>query len=294
MSGMSQNSQRFVLITGSSTGIGRAAAVWLSRQGYSIFGGVRNQADARTLESLSCSPGRIEALILDVTDAASIAAAAGHVREVVGSAGLMGLVNNAGVGVFGPVEFVTIEQWRQQFEVNVLGVIAVTQAMLPLLRVAADAMDAARIVLIGSIAGRVSQPIVAPYSASKHAIEALADALRIELRDQGIQTSLIEPGAIKTEIWRKGQESGAKVAADSPARQWYGAMIDTVAARAAESANGAIDADVVARAIQRCLEKPKAPTRVLVGRDAKLGALVRAILPDRWFDFVLARAFGIR
>jgi len=105
---------------------------------------------------------------------------------------------------------------------------------------------------------------------------------------------LIEPGAIKTEIWRKGQESGAKVAADSPARQWYGAMIDAVAARAAESANGAIDADVVARAIQRCLEKPKAPTRVLVGRDAKLGALVRAILPDRWFDFVLARAFGIR
>jgi len=198
------------------------------------------------------------------------------------------------MSVVGPVEFVPIDRWRRQFEVNVLGVVAVTQAMLPMLRTAADAMEAARIVVIGSIAGRVAQPIVGPYCASKHALEAVAGALRLELKDQGIQTSLIEPGAIKTEIWGKAQESALEATADSPARQWYGPMIDAVAARASEAAGRAIDADRVARVIQRCLEQRHAPARVLVGRDAIFGACLRAVLPDRWFDFALAKAFGLR
>jgi NAD(P)-dependent dehydrogenase (short-subunit alcohol dehydrogenase family) len=285
-------SSRFILVTGSSTGIGKATALRLASRGYSVLACVRNPADATAWESTSA--GKIVSVMLDVTDSASIAAAAERVRILVGDAGLFGLVNNAGIGVVGPVEFVRPEQWREQLEVNVIGVIAVTQAMLPLLRRSVEVARTARIVIIGSIAGRIAQPIVAPYCASKHAIEAVAGALRIELKDQGIQTSLIEPGAIKSEIWRKGQESAQRVAADDPARQRYGRMIDAVTARAMRSAANAIDADGVALEVQKCLERARARARVLVGNDAKMGAFIKSILPDRWFDALLAREFGIR
>jgi NAD(P)-dependent dehydrogenase (short-subunit alcohol dehydrogenase family) len=281
---------KHVLITGCSSGIGRACASHLAARGFSVLAGVRNETDAAGF------PGQaaIRGIVLDVTIPQTIAAAVQTVNEVAGESGLAGLVNNAGIGVVGPVEFVPPEEWRRQMEVNLIGQIAMTQAMLPMLRRHAQQYGTGRIVMIGSIAGRISQPIMGPYCASKRALAAVSDVLRLELRAQGIQTSLIEPGAIQSEIWRKGLESAAGIAPDSPSRRQYGALIDGIAAAASNAATGAVPALRVARAVERCLTRRRAPTRILVGRDAKIGAALKAWLPDRWFDALLRRVMGMR
>ncbi|MEX0791398.1 MAG: SDR family NAD(P)-dependent oxidoreductase, partial [Actinomycetota bacterium] len=167
-----------VVITGASTGIGRATAPRLAAIGFRVFAGVRKQADA---DSLKQEAPAVTPLILDVTDEHSIAEAATAVKAAVGANGLAGLVNNAGITVPGPLEFLPAEDLRRQFEVNVIGPIAVTQAFMPLLRAGKG-----RIVNVGSIGGRVSTPFLGAYSASKFAIEAISDALRVELRPWGI------------------------------------------------------------------------------------------------------------
>ena len=184
-----------VVITGASTGIGAASAVELARRGFSVFAGVRKRCDGERLKAQS---PHIVPLLLDVTDAGQIAAAAETVGRAVGDAGLAGLVNNAGIVVAGPLEILPLDQLRLQLEVNVVGQIAVTQAFLPLLRKARG-----RIVNMGSFNGRIASPYLAPYAASKHALEALSDAMRLELRAWGIRVSVIEPGATTTPIWDK-------------------------------------------------------------------------------------------
>jgi NAD(P)-dependent dehydrogenase (short-subunit alcohol dehydrogenase family) len=291
---MDQGNSGHVLITGSSTGIGRACALHLARKGYSVLAGVRRETDAASL--LAAAAGDpLQPILIDVADADSIAAACVRIAEITGNFGLRGLVNNAGIGVLGPVEFVEIDGWRKQFEVNLFGQIAVTQAMLPLLRrhVAARGAGAARIINIGSIAGRIGQPILGPYCASKHAMEALSDVLRLELAGQGVQVSLLEPGAIKSEIWRKGEETASGVPADAPARQNYGQLIDAIARIAKKSAANAPPAELVATVVERCLTSRRAPSRVVIGRDAKVAAILRRFLPDHWFDAIFLRAIGI-
>ncbi len=210
---------RHVLITGSSTGIGRATALHLSMNGWTVHAGVRRAADGQALEREAGSS--LRSIVLDITDASSVASAAAELQQRVGTAGLGGLVNNAGVCFFGPVETVPIDEWRKQFEINVFGHIAVTQAMLPLLRSGVVASGTAAIVMMSSIAGRVGQPILGPYCASKFALEAVSDALRCELAADRINVSILEPGAIKSEIWRKAQEDAQSMDRDNPAYERY-------------------------------------------------------------------------
>lgn len=291
--GTGSSGRGHVLITGASTGIGRACALHLAKRGFIVIAGTRRESDGQGL--VSDSSGAVRSVLIDVTSAGSIAAAAESVREIAGSSGLLGLVNNAGIGVIGPVEFVRIDEWRRQFEVNLFGHIAVTQAMLPLLRDHVEnTKRSARIIMVGSGAGFFSPPLMAPYSASKHAIEAVCDALRVELKDQNIQTSLLEPGAIQSEIWRKGDESGREFPEGSAARQRYGKMIDAILKYASFMQSTAIPADRVARIVESCLVRRKAPTRVLVGLDAKILSLGRGWLPDRWLDALLGKALTIR
>jgi NAD(P)-dependent dehydrogenase (short-subunit alcohol dehydrogenase family) len=293
---MSQHDSKggHVLITGSSTGIGRAAALHLARRGYTVWAGVRREPDGAELER--AAGGSIHGVILDVTDAASIRLAFDKIMVGCGDRGLAALVNNAGIVVAGVIETLKLEDWRRQLEVNVIGQIAVTQAMLPLLRRHVEVAGAgrARIVMIGSVAGRIGQPVVAAYCASKFALEAISDSLRIELKSQGIGVSLIEPGAIKSELWRKGLEQGPAMLAqmDEEQRQRYGKLMEAVQKLSQTSSDTAIPADKVAVKIERCLRAKRAPRRILVGRDARIGANLRRFLPNRMFDFMFDRMLG--
>ena len=183
--------KRTVLVTGASSGIGLACSLRLARAGWQVHGGVRTPEDAEALAKKG-----VESLELDVTDAAQIAAAA----ETLGGE-LHGLVDNAGIAIAAPLELVPLDELRHQLEVNVVGQVAVVQALLPALRRARG-----RVVLMGSIGGRSALPFLGPYAASKHALEAIADSLRIELRPLGVEVSIVEPGSIATPIWRKGAE----------------------------------------------------------------------------------------
>lgn len=186
-----------VLVTGASSGIGRACALHLDRTGHRVFAGVRDPAAAEQLRAASSC--RLTTLLLDVTDAAQVEAALKDVEGAVGGAGLDGLVNNAGIAIGGPVEMVAIEEWRRQFEVNLFGQVRVTQEALGAIRRARG-----RIVFVSSLAGSISLPLGAPYGASKHALEGLAQSLREELRPWGIQVAVVTPGAVDTPMWDKG------------------------------------------------------------------------------------------
>jgi NAD(P)-dependent dehydrogenase (short-subunit alcohol dehydrogenase family) len=180
-----------------------------------------------------------------------------------------------------------VDEWRRQFEVNFFGHIAVTQAMLPLLRVFASAKAGplpARIVMMSSIAGRIGQPILGPYCSSKSALEAMSDALRLELHRQGIGVSLVEPGAIKSDIWRKGQEEAAAKDLGDPMAAPYRELVRGITLAAARAESAAIPSAAVARVVERCLTAGRPPIRVLVGRDAKLAAAAKAVVPLRFID----------
>lgn len=270
---------RAIVITGASTGIGAACAWHLDQLGFTVFAGVRRIEDGKAVKAQAS--GRLQPILLDVTDAASIERARQQVAALVGSAGLAGLLNNAGIAVVGPLEAVPIADLRRQFEVNVIGQIAVTQAFLPLLR-----QGRGRIVNMGSIAGRASMPVMGPYSASKFALEALTDALRLEVQQWGIQVSIVEPGAIATPIWEK---SGAKAEAletvtSEALKALYAGVTAGVRARVAEAAARAISPDAVSGAVVHALTASSPKTRYLVGRDAKIRALMIKLLPDRWSD----------
>jgi NAD(P)-dependent dehydrogenase (short-subunit alcohol dehydrogenase family) len=283
-----------VLITGASTGIGRATAIHLASIGFGVFAGVRRDVDGRSLES--DGGGKIKAVLIDVADDASIASAFEIIRATVADDGLLGLINNAGIGVVGPIEHLSRDEWHRQFDVNVFGPIAVTQSALPLLRahVQRHGRGSARIVNISSIAGKIAQPILAPYSASKFALESVSDSLRLELRPQGILVCLVNPGAIDTPIWKKGEAAEAAIPQDHPARQLYGSMIDRVTNAAKNAAKSAIPPLTVAKAVEACLKRRRPKIRTFVGLDAKAGAFAKAIMPDRLLDGFLARYYGVR
>src|SRR5678809_1638486 len=223
---MNQINQMAVVVTGASTGIGAACALDCVGRGMTVFAGVR---DPRAGEALAAKGGPLLIPItLDVTDGPSIARSLEVVQQVVGEGGLGGLVNNAGIAVGSPLEVISLTLLRKQLEVNVIGQIAVTQAFLPLLR-----RGHGRIVNMGSIAGRGTIPLLGPYSASKYALEALTDALRMELQPWGIQVSIIEPGAIATPIWEKsGMMAGElEAAATEEAMALYGEAVARIRER---------------------------------------------------------------
>jgi NAD(P)-dependent dehydrogenase (short-subunit alcohol dehydrogenase family) len=274
---------RSVLITGASSGIGEASALRLAHAGWRVFAGVRADADGDRLRAAAGE--RLEPLTIDVTEPATIEAAA----AALGDAPLDGLVNNAGTALAMPLEFLPLDQLRRQLEVNLVGHVAVTQALLPNLRSARG-----RIVNVGSIAGRSALPFLGAYAASKHALEAVTDVLRVELRPFGIAVTVIEPGTIATPIWRKGGERFQELAAQLPEElgALYGERMAAFREAAAAAGRRAEPADEVASVVERALttERPKA--RYVVGRDARRRALVERLpagLRDRVYERVLLR-----
>ena len=282
---------RSILVTGASTGIGRAAVLGLLAEGFFVYAGVRDAAAGEALRAAvpPGATGRLEVVTLDVTNADQVRAAADHLGHELGEAGLWGLFNNAGISVTGPVEFLGLEGLRHQLEVNVVGQVAVTQAMIPLLRRARG-----RVVITGSVTGFIALPGLAPYAMSKHAMEAFADSLRRETRAFGMEVSLLEPGAIATGIWQKGMES-----ADAAEREWppqvlelYGPMIRAMRKAADMSARQASPTDVVTRAVVHAFTADRPRTRYRLGRHSGLQKWISR-LPDRWADAVLATALRL-
>lgn len=274
------SSMKSVLITGASTGIGQAAALHMDRLGWRVFAGVRRKADGAALRA-EASPN-LRPVLMDVTDAKSIKAAAKIVAEGVGPAGLSGLVNNAGVGLGGPIEYLDPDDVAAAFDVNVLGMLRVTQALLPLLRAGQG-----RVVNISSISGLIAMPFVWPYSGSKFALEAFSDALRLELWPWQIPVAVVEPGAIDTPIWNKASALAAGLLNDLPAegRRLYGRAMGPMQNRFAPHG---IAPQEAAQVIGEALTARRPKTRYLVGRDAGFVALFRR-LPDGLRDRIIAR-----
>jgi len=274
-----------VLITGTSTGIGRTTTRLLDGEGWRVFAGVRRSEDADSLRD-ECS-SRVTPLILDVTQASAIEQASKDVSEALGEAPLAAIVNNAGIGFGGPLEFIDLDEVRNGFEVNVFGLLAVTRAFLPLLRRG----PAGRIVNVSSGAGKVAMPFLGPYCASKFAVEALSDAMRVELRSGGIQVSVVEPGFIDTPMQEKGHGDVERMRGTltEDGRQRYDRGIDKFAANLDRFAKRATPPDAVARAIHEALTAKRPKTRYTVGADATLLAPLSRLLPDGAKDALLGK-----
>jgi NAD(P)-dependent dehydrogenase (short-subunit alcohol dehydrogenase family) len=278
---MAQQDRGAVVVTGASTGIGEACAKHLASIRFRVHSGVRKPEDAERARAAGLEP-----LTIDVIDGESVRAAAASI----GDGPLAGLVNNAGVAVAGPLEFIPVDEFRRQLDVNVVGQVAVTQAFLPALRKARG-----RIVNMGSIGGRVALPLLSPYAASKFALEGITDALRRELRQWGIQVAIVEPGAIATPIWDKSREANEELAKDAPpeAEQLYGKLIERIRAESATLGQTGLPPIEVAKAVEHALTASRPKTRYLVGREAKGRAAAAALLPDRAFDALVARTLGV-
>jgi NAD(P)-dependent dehydrogenase (short-subunit alcohol dehydrogenase family) len=277
---------RAFLVTGASSGIGRATALLLDRNGFQVFASVRGSEHGEALQQQASN--RLTPILLDVTDPHSIEAAAESVRDALGGRALAGLVNNAGIDIAGPLETSSIADNRLQFEVNVIGLLAVTQAFLPLLR-----QSRGRIVNIGSVLGRLAIPFMGTYSASKFALEGLTDALRIELHPWGIHVSLIEPGPVATPLWSKPHLLAGMNEERGTASKLYATANAAAQAAFTKFGKDGISADKVAAKVFEVLTAPNPKPRYLVGRDAKALSLLAALVPDRIRDRMLMKQFGL-
>jgi NAD(P)-dependent dehydrogenase (short-subunit alcohol dehydrogenase family) len=284
---MNQKAIESVVVTGASTGIGRACALHLDKLGFRVFACVRKQKDAENLQQHASE--RLIQLYLDVTKPESIAAAARVVSTGAGEGGLTGLVNSAGIAIGGPLEFVPIEKLKQQLDVNVTGQIAVTQAFLPMLR-----RGRGRIVNIGSVSGRVAAPLMGPYASSKFALGALNDALRLELYPWDIHVSIVEPGAIDTPIWDKSLSAADQMSQDLPAQAYdlYGSAMNKTQQTIADAASSAEPVEKVVDAVVHALTAKRPKTRYLVGRSTWAAAFAAKFLSDRIRDRVILRMRG--
>jgi NAD(P)-dependent dehydrogenase (short-subunit alcohol dehydrogenase family) len=265
-----------VLITGCSTGLGRSTALMLAASGWRVFAGVRKAADASSLQAEA--EGDLVPLQFDVAKPDSLARAIDELRAATGGQ-LHGLVNNAGVYLGGPLELMKREEIELSFAVNVTGLLAVTQACLPMLRAAEG-----RIVNIGSISGLVAMPGVSVYAGSKHAVEAITDSLRVELHPFGVKVIAVEPGGIKTPIWEKGARRDQAAADDADTaelRKAYAPLLKLLHKLNAKP--GGLPPEAVAEVVIEALESDRPKNRYLVGKDAKSLALLRR-LPDALRD----------
>jgi NAD(P)-dependent dehydrogenase (short-subunit alcohol dehydrogenase family) len=279
---MSETTMRAIVVTGCSTGIGRECALRLAREGFTVFAGVRREEDGRALAAEAA--GGLRPLLLDVTDADQIAAAVAQVESELEVGGeLVGLVNNAGVAVYGPLELLPIEKLRAVFEVNVIGHVAVTQAFVPLLR-----RSRGRIVMIGSSSGFLTPPFLGPYASSKCAMESITDAFRRELAPWGIEVCIMQPGAVRTPLWDKSVGEGDSwfdslpEAARRLYARGYGAMRKTFVKKSGKGVSTEALADRVFDALTA--KSPRA--RYPMGRDT-VGYRILQKLPDKMVDNML-------
>jgi NAD(P)-dependent dehydrogenase (short-subunit alcohol dehydrogenase family) len=271
---------RAVLVTGASSGIGEATALHLERVGFRVLAGHRRPEDGERLRDLA-GPG-LEPVRLDVTDEGDVAAVAERAGDR-----LHGLVNNAGIPVPGAVELLDPGELRRQLEVNLVAAVAVTQAVLPKLRAARG-----RVVNVTSVGGRVATPYMGAYHASKFGLEAISDSLRRELLPQGVRVIAVEPGSIKTPIWRKGRDHAA--GADLPAdlEPVYRRELEVALKAADETGERGLEPEVVAATIATALTARRPKPRYVVGRDARAMIAAQALLPTRVFDRLMRRSMG--
>ena len=263
-----------VVVTGASTGIGAAIARHLAGRGFRVFGTVRRAED-----EVALARDGVTALRMDVTDTASITRVRGEVERALGTTPLIALVNNAGIPAAGPLELFPLDELRRVLEVNLIGVVAVTQAFLPLLKVSRG-----RIVNISSVAGRGALPFLGPYAASKFGLEAISDSLRRELLPFGVRVIVIEPGSFKTAIWSKVEAMDL--------RRYVGTPYESVLARfrraSLRGAERAPPPDKVVRAVWRALSARRPPLRVIVTPHGWFDR-IPLWLPDRWLDWLIYR-----
>jgi NAD(P)-dependent dehydrogenase (short-subunit alcohol dehydrogenase family) len=275
-----------VLVTGASSGLGRAMAKGFAERGYDVFAGVRRAEDGRELEAFH--PG-LHPVILDVTEEKTVTAAAELLHEELGERGLGGVVNNAGIAQVGPLEYLGQEQWQYQFDVNVLGAVAVTREMLPLVR-----RGAGRLIFVGSIGGRLAPPLLGPYCASKFALEGLTEALRHELRPWGIPVVLLVPGTVRTAIWSKTRDQVEALSRQLPAEalERYGAFFHQFGQSVDQQQRTGLDVEVVTRIALRAMTAAKPRPRYVIGAEAHMVELLTRVLPSRIKGPVVARLAG--
>ena len=284
---MSEN-KKTALITGTVSGIGRATTARLVAEGWHVFATVMTTAEADEVKS--AFGDAVTTLIVDVTDAASIAQAARQVGDVLGDTCLDGLVNNAGVAMGGPAMELPIEDFQQQMDINVTGVLRVTQAFGPLLGTdKARAGDPGRIVMLSSVAGQLGSPFMAPYVASKHAVEGLSKCLRIELQHYGIKVIMIEPGMVATPIWEKAGEVDATPYHNSPL---YPAMTRFRDFLTSMGPKG-LQPEVIAERIFRALTEAEPRLAYAVVPDRFSNWTLPKLMPARMLDRIIARRAGI-
>lgn len=263
-----------VLITGAGRGIGKATALRLAGAGWNVYAGMRTPA---------ALGDRITPVKLDLTND-------DHIASLASLPQLDAVVNNAGIFVGGPVEALDLDELRHQLEVNVVAQVAVTQAVLPLLR-----PRRGRVVFVSSVNGRIAAPLTGAYSASKFALTALADSMRLELRPWRIPVSLVEPGAIDTDLWRNADTTiDDTVAALQPRhRELYRRHIAGLTKATKRIQQSTSPVEIVAEAIEKAVTDPRPKVRYVVGSDAHVQEVMRKVLPTRALDFLLARVFGI-
>jgi NAD(P)-dependent dehydrogenase (short-subunit alcohol dehydrogenase family) len=282
------DAQKWVLVTGASSGIGRASALLLARNGFMVLAGVRKPTDCDAVREAGGE--RVRPVLLDVTAPSSIASAAAQVQEVTRDAGLHGLVNNAGAGLCAPMEYVPLESVQRLFEVNVFGQLAVTQAMLPMLRRARG-----RIINIGSVGAHVPLPFGGTLGATKSALASFNDALRLELHPFGIRVCLIEPAAIATPAVDKtlGDPEATIRAMPDDGSTRYGDMLRAFTRRAYDREKHGSPPEVVARTVLEAMTSARPRARYLVGKDARRMVTLPRLLPSRVLDRLALRVFGL-
>jgi len=291
---MTSTSANWILVTGTSTGLGRAATFTLAESGYRVLAAVRKQEDIDSLLAEAKTrrvAESVEPIILDVTDAGQIAAAVEIVRAKIAAGGrLHALVNNAGAQWAGPIETMTLTAWRSQFEVLFFGPIALTQQLLPHLRASRG-----RVINVTSIGGIMPGPMIAAYQAAKAALEAVSDSMRIEFSPFGVQVCAIAPGSISTPMLNRSPDQLGGLAAALPKdlQPVYGDAIRAFAKTVASAHGFATSPAKASRTILRAVRAPRPRSRYLIGTDAKLSAFLKRNLPDRWMDAIIFRLFGL-
>lgn len=283
---------RSVLVTGASTGIGRAIATDLARAGMQVFGSVRSQEDADAL--INATPAGalpMVAVVMDVRDSSSVQAAAAKLTDKLGEDGLWALVNNAGISVAGPLEYLPEDAFQLQMDVNVTGVLRCVQAFMPLLKITSG-----RVVNISSMTGRVAFPTIGAYTCSKFALEGMSDALRLELRVHGMNVSVIQPGSIATPIWERSRARATEIMKTIPehGKLEYRQMIDQALETTESNGDDGDDPQAVADVVRHALTAKRPRTRYVVGKDAKVLLFLRRwLLSDRSLDKLIRRNLGL-
>jgi NAD(P)-dependent dehydrogenase (short-subunit alcohol dehydrogenase family) len=271
--------RELVVVSGASTGMGAATAKELARKGFHVLAGVRREVDADALRAEGIEPH-----ILDITVDSDVAAIADRVaRDPLGRP-LRALVNNAGISVNAPVEALPIAEWRQVFEVNVFGHVAMTQALLPALR-----RSAGTVVNISSVGGKVALPTYGAYAGSKFALEAVSDSLRREVSGLGVKVVVVEPGAVKTEMLERGIANADRLKAGMTADhlERYGDLVAAISEQARSFGKDGVSVESAAKVIARAAAAPRPRTRYTIGRDAAILVRLARVLSDRFLDRVV-------